>query len=153
MLSLRYLFNEIKKILYKPKLIANINSQTLTSGDATKVQFANVKNKIGITFNSPYEDIQIPKDGFYLVTYSIAFDGNSSGTRTTYIVKNDSAIYAYSKEHDMSGILNTMFMANSAILYLEKGDYINIVAYQNTGGDLALSSLHSYTAVQVSQLL
>jgi hypothetical protein len=89
------------------------------------------------------------KAGKYLVVGMVWFNTNGTGIRNIYIYKNGSVV-AQTGE-------NTCSSANSTILNivnfvdLAVNDYIELEAYQSSGGDLAVRALSGRTPVFVAQ--
>jgi hypothetical protein len=74
--------------------------------------------------------------GYYLVIYGAQWNGNTTGYRQTTILKNNTSNVLI---HDYPGFTTgNNYIGKSTIVSLAAGDYINVSAYQNSGGSLAL---------------
>lgn len=105
-----------------------------------------------VTFDSEYYDeadfhegvtnpsrITAPEDGRYIVGYAVAFAANSSGYRGTWVKKNDTDNSFLGDFITNTGGITPRNGAN-AVMDLEAGDYLELYAYQNSGGNLDLTS-------------
>jgi hypothetical protein len=82
--------------------------------------------------------ITINKAGTYLIKAHITFAANASGQRSIRITKNsDAETLAYNSN---AAVSNAMRINVGTIALLSAGDTIRVSAYQDTGGDLALST-------------
>jgi hypothetical protein len=74
--------------------------------------------------------------GYYLVIYGAQWNGSTTGYRQTTILKNNTSNVLI---HDYPGFTTgNNYIGKSTIVSLAAGDYINVSAYQNSGGSLAL---------------
>jgi hypothetical protein len=84
--------------------------------------------------------ITIPsgKAGKYLVLGTVRFDANNTGRRISRVLKNGATLY----EYEMASPTNSVeaSLHHSSIVSLAEGDYIEITAWQNSGGNLVLSN-------------
>jgi hypothetical protein len=81
--------------------------------------------------------ITIPsgKGGYYLITGVIGWDGNGTGNRAAEIRKNGSAVnYAFFQA--TAGVANSPVYPMSYTLNLSAADYLELFAYQSSGGAL-----------------
>ena len=90
----------------------------------------NATNNSRITIPSGYA-------GKYLFTYMVTFVSNSTGIRYLGIRKNGTVV-KYPAENSAIATDSTP-LSFSVILNLAVGDYVDIVAYQNSGGSLNLT--------------
>jgi len=95
--------------------------------------------------------ITLTTAGLYVVTLSIGFAGNATGWRTMRIDKNGTAV-AYGNNSPGWAIVNYLNM--NAIIQSDGDDYVEALAYQDSGGNLAYSvgqSSMRFSAVWVGQ--
>jgi hypothetical protein len=81
--------------------------------------------------------ITIPsgKGGKYLITGQVKFANNATGVRLFKIIKNNSGD-GHDFEIPTSSVSGSFAITQSSILNLAVGDYIEIFAYQSSGGSL-----------------
>ncbi len=93
--------------------------------------------------------ITIPKDGKYLIVLNARFVTNSTGDRWCGIYINGSA-----KELNVQSASNNTScdLAMSALRTLNKDDYIEGKAFQDSGGNLNLDFFGSNLSVQMQRL-
>jgi hypothetical protein len=114
--------------------------QTIPNATWTPVQFPNeaydndgchdnVTNNTRLTVNT---------SGIYIATGNIVWGSNSVGVRGAAIRKNGIAWYFF----DIKPPCNGMITCNttSGIFWLTAGDYLELVGYQTSGGDLPITA-------------
>jgi hypothetical protein len=75
--------------------------------------------------------------GKYLVHYQGVFAANATGVRYTAIRKNGSIVPQYNQPTSF-GASNDAYINSSVVIDLAAGDYIELIAYQNSGSALLL---------------
>lgn len=78
------------------------------------------------------------KDGKYLITVSIGYAFNASGRRAINFYKNGSSYKSLFQVPPLGGSGSTVLTA-SCVLSLVATDYVEIYAYQDSGGSLNLN--------------
>ncbi len=128
-------------------------NQTATNNTYTNITFdaenfdtdgfhSNVTNNTRMTVPSG-------KAGKYLLSGFVAYGSNSSGVRLVRLQKNGST-FNYFSSAPFSGDTNTVNL--NYVIDLAVGDYIELNAYQSSGGNLSIESSSQYTTFQVSYL-
>jgi hypothetical protein len=74
------------------------------------------------------------QDGVYSINGSVAFAYNTTGIRSVDIRVNGSTYIAISSQNAAPAAVT--YMGTSATYYLSAGAYVELVAYQNSGGSL-----------------
>ena len=81
--------------------------------------------------------INILKSGNYLILAEIIWDNSATGNRTATIRKNGSEYIGICKCYNAGA--DTLVQQVTALAYLEKGDYVEVVTVHNqTGGALSI---------------
>lgn len=88
-------------------------------------------------WNGGYK-LTAPRTGYYLITLAISWPGNSTGTRYQRIRKNGTTYLAESQWQPGSATNTTN---TTTVAKLTKGDYIEALVYQSSGGALSLQNL------------
>lgn len=88
--------------------------------------------------------ITIQTSGWYTVSALIGFAGNASGTRELALYKNGSLVGIYMDL--VSTNTNQMMLSMSDEMPLLAGDYLEIFAYQSSGGSLFIDAGGSFPA-------
>lgn len=78
--------------------------------------------------------------GWYRVSGAASFAANSTGRRITYIAVNGSVVNASETISPASATGSSHALARAKCVYLNVGDYVEIQAMQDSGGNLATSS-------------
>jgi hypothetical protein len=91
------------------------------------------------------------KAGKYLISGNIAFDANGTGVREIAIYKNGSVLNYGPTIQTVAATYGT-YVPISYVLNLSVADYIEIFAFQNSGGTLAVQGLSTNTTIQFSLL-
>ena len=89
------------------------------------------------TTNNSRITIPAGKAGKYLITGANIFLTNSTGIRSIRFYKNGSLIYFYNMEAATSAntIMNVSYLADLAV-----NDYVEMIAYQTSGGALTMTN-------------
>ncbi|MBA7695185.1 hypothetical protein ES703_103807 [subsurface metagenome] len=94
------------------------------------------------------ERITIRTAGIYLITFHCSFTVNADGYRRAYIKRNGFTIGQDRREG--SAILTTSLLATT-IQQLIRGDYLRIHIYQNSGIELELLKISSWSPYFMAQ--
>lgn len=91
--------------------------------------------------------ITVDADGFYILSWGIAFAGNTTGIRfgTLNISGSSSTPYATTIYAEATSNYSTI-VGNSSVAYLSSGDYVQLKAYQNSGGNLTVFGGNTYNS-------
>lgn len=141
---------------------------SLTAGNITDVREASIRNgwniasrvfrntnqpipnasNEAVAFNSSIYDthrswngstrLTAPITGAYSMTLSISWASNATGTRRQYIRKNGSTFLL--EDQWQPSVAATNSRTSSTVAKLTKGDYIEGIVYQSSGGNLDLGS-------------
>lgn len=110
------------------------------------IKIADSNNFITQDFN---ETIIISSSGLYLFQVTIGISSYAGGIRNVKLIKNDSEDVAYNSGAPGSAYDSRNNVA--ALLFLNAGETIRAMAFQDTGGDLTLrSSLCNLSVVRIS---
>ena len=90
------------------------------------------------------------KAGKYLLVARVVFDANATGVRAAYWKKNGTTIAQPAQWS--AGSAGATRMCITSILSLAEGDYIELEAYQNSGGALDISGTTEFTNMQMQFL-
>lgn len=128
--------------------LSNSSGQTLSNNTHTAITFsAEAIDTNGFhSTSSNTSRITIPAGyaGKYYIYGNVTYDSNSSGRRTTNIYKNGASV-----TNGQGGTRNTFGQTDlqtqqvANILDLAVGDYVELFAYQNTGGSLTINIEHT----------
>lgn len=77
--------------------------------------------------------------GFYTISAGVEFASNGAGLRQLKILKNGATVLAYDNRTPVPGGFPTRLSLTHQALLVE-GDYIEVVVYQNSGGNLDVSA-------------
>ena len=127
--------------------------QTISNGTYTIITFdAETYDSDGFhstVTNTGRMTVPSGKAGKYLISGFAGFGANASGYRLIRLQKNGSTI-SYFSNLPFTGDTNTVQL--SYAIDLAVGDYIEINAYQNSGGNIGIVGTSQYTTFQVSYL-
>lgn len=135
-------------VLHAAKLAFNGNTpnayliqgaqQTVVTGVDTAITFTTglIDSWLGWKTGTPTRyTVQVP--GVYTISGNVIWDGNSGGRRFTYIRVNGNIQVPGSAGDLAPTSTDTITIAATTCRYLlAAGDYVEIVANQDTGGDL-----------------
>ena len=91
------------------------------------------------------------KGGYYLVNGSISFVGNATGLRGAYLYKNG-AVQNYVALIATSGAAANTMVTFSYAIKLVAADYVELYAYQSSGGNLQVDDKITDTTFAISYL-
>lgn len=122
-----------------PPLAIGVTTSDTNAPDSTwtSIQFNGTDpiDTHGIHLSSPNTNFRAPFDGWYRFTGPVRFDVSSTGRRMARLLLNSSTEYRQDGVAAGSGSLSTTIMVNE-VVYLDRGDIINIQTWQNSGGTL-----------------
>jgi hypothetical protein len=83
--------------------------------------------------------------GLYLVSYSVSFAPNATGNRQVRLVVNGAALNqgGVSVEGPACNGTNSWIGSGAAHVYLNVGDYLELQAWQNSGGNLTTNNTNT----------
>jgi len=81
--------------------------------------------------------------GVYWVIGQVSFNQNSSGRRVTILRKGGSLQIGLQTAGGYSDAPSHVIA--STLVQLEEGEYVELLAYQNSGGNLAVKALADYS--------
>lgn len=118
-------------------------------------------NNLAVTFDTETHDtggmhstssntsrITIPTggSGMYLLGGGVEFAANATGYRQVALRINGTTVIAGSRATSASGTVATLLMTN-CIYPLNAGDYVELTAFQNSGGNLNINSAAEFTPI------
>lgn len=122
-------------------------SQSAGNGAATAIPLNAVDLRDTDNFHNPAsspERITIPSGlgGLYRIDWSMGFAANATGYRDGVVRVNGSSAVTPSRVRvpAVSGV--TTFISSTALIALAAGDYIELLAQQNSGGALNVDVAH-----------
>lgn len=114
-------------------------------------------NYLAITFNAERRDafamhstitntsrITIRVSGWYLVTGHAVFDGNATGIRRLAL-RVDGSTYIAATNHVAASASEGSYLTVSTLYYLAADSYVELMAYQNSGGSLDILASGNFT--------
>ena len=126
-------------------IVKNNASQSLISGSTTALTFATItKDNRGQFDSTSPTRITIRETGLYTIHGNARFAINSTGRRTLQIRKGGSTIIASVQGGAIATYATDLSV--STIAQLAVGDYIELVAIQESGGALNVESQNDYSA-------
>jgi hypothetical protein len=119
-------------------------NQTLSDSALTAISFDTViRDDPGCWAVGSATRLTVKAAGAYILTGGVSFNTSATGRRVINLQLNGATYLAYQVTNGVSGAATHMSLA--AIKYLAVGDYIELIAYQNSGGSLAVLSTTPYT--------
>lgn len=97
--------------------------------------------------------VTVPVAGFYLITGTVTFDGNSTGRRGIQFKKNGSAILPTYMSLFPSVVVGTIAPSATTFVECAAGDYIEMEAYQDTGGNLGTTANRTSMTVMLAHAI
>jgi hypothetical protein len=115
------------------------SDQTLTSGVDTPASFAAAESDAwGCWSGSQPTRLTAPVTGRYQATGWVTFAANATGQRVAWVRRNGAVEVGRVQVPALAGNPTQLALATPAFT-LSKGDYIELFARQDSGGDLALT--------------
>lgn len=140
----------------QPRVSAyNSTTQAITTGTHTAVTFDSENWDIGTlhSTSSSTSRITIPTggDGLYHLTCAIYWDVSGVGQRLARIYKNGAALYpsSYAQANVTYGVTHNI----TAYYDLVAGDYLEVFVFQDSGGNLNISTATSTNPAQARMQL
>lgn len=133
-------------------LVASSGSQTLTNNTPTVVTFWSGAEDYDL--DSYHESATHPSrftattSGYYVFTTRILFASNATGIRRIGFAKNGGADLWQDDEDASGGGTQTVLTGTSWPFAMSAGDYMEVTAYQNSGGNLDLQG-HKFAGYKV----
>ena len=90
------------------------------------------------------ERITVPAAGWYYIWGNAVFAVNATGSRVLEIRINGSTAIARARDNAPSATYPSAVLVSS-LYYLAADDYVSLYAYQNSGGNLAISAVANYS--------
>lgn len=113
------------------------STQSINTSSSTTIIF----NLVAFDTNSEYSNatgiFTVGTTGYYLVTASVQFAANVTGSRKL-LIRTNSTDYAVARDNAPSATIPSL-LQTSAFMYLSAGDVIYIQAWQDSGGALNTS--------------
>lgn len=81
--------------------------------------------------------------GRYAIFGNVRFDTNATGSRAAYILLNGATVIAIDVRVAVSGRPGDVVL--STVYPLVVGDYVELFAFQDSGGDLAVKSVGNFS--------
>jgi hypothetical protein len=91
-------------------------------------------HKLWAGFKSEPTIMYALREGWYRLQGRVAFAGNSTGIRAAKLRLNGN--YQIADSVDQDPLVVDCLLAPSAEIYMQKGDYVELVVFQNSGGAL-----------------
>jgi len=130
------------------------SSQTISTGVATAIQFDAENFDFGSMHSNSSNNtrLTISDAGTYLISGVVEFDNNATGTRSVSIRQDGSVTLASFRENGPDASSNEL--VNFSLIFRFVGtEYVEIVANQNSGGNLDLLGANiNQTNVQICKL-
>lgn len=135
----------------QPRALAyNSGTQSATSGADLLVTFDSEVYDVGsmhsTVSNTSRMTIPAGGDGLYLVIGKVWFGGSVTGIQEINIYKNGTELPVAGRAWIGGGTGGAQYNINSQILSLVAGDYIEIAAFQNSGGSMTIGSASALNA-------
>lgn len=144
-------FRDAINFLTNPPMavLTQATAQTYTNGVAAQITFdttvADTYTGHSNTTNNSRYTAQVA--GWYQVDGTVSWNNISGGDRTVAIWKNGSAVSYYGSGNPAASININPSESASGLVQLNVGDYVEIAAYQNSGGSIATHANGSSMAV------
>lgn len=110
--------------------------QSLVTATSTALGFDAEDYDVGGLHDNAVNNSRLtaPVAGYYLCFGAATFEPNGTGARASIIAKNGSAVGTQCTSAAMATIQNCPFV--SKVVHLNAGDYVEMWAYQDTGGSI-----------------
>lgn len=83
--------------------------------------------------------------GYYIVTANVKWEANATGRREVTLRVNGSTYVAAEAIDNVGASANSNMSITSGVIALNSTDYVEVRAYQDSGGDLVVVSAASYS--------
>ena len=133
------------------------SDQTISNNTGTTVNLGNETYDTdgfhSTSTNTSRMTIPSGKNGYYLVIGKIGYFSNTTGARQVRLLKNGTIIEFNSAASAGAGAAgNKTVYSSSAIINCAVGDYIEMAAYQDSGGNLNLDGSSDTTSLTIQFL-
>lgn len=120
-------------------------TQSLSTATVTTLSFNSERYDTGAMHDTSTNNsrLTVPKPGVYLVGGHVEFAANATGQRGLYLYLNGATYLAYDI-HDASAANETAVTVSTVDQFVV-GDYVELRAYQSSGGMLNVNSVTRYT--------
>lgn len=116
------------------RVYANANQIIPNGGDGTKLSFSTVRwDTDGLFDIADPTKLTIKTDGVYIITALIEWATSANGVRYVDILLNNTD---YIGIESRQGASAAIYMHATSIYTLKAGDYIEVLVFQNSGGNL-----------------
>jgi len=123
--------------------VYNSNTQSINDNSFTAITFDSEDHDTGAMHSTATNTsrLTVPANagGAYLVCGGTRFAANGTGTRVVRIVKNGATQVSTGTAVPGNASVDVV-IATSCLVVLAAGDYVELQAYQNSGGALAVGS-------------
>lgn len=117
--------------------VFNSTNITIPTGSSQALTFNNERFDVGDVHDPGSSRLQAPIAGVYVAAGNVNFSGvTGTGQRRIEIRRNGEVIVASVQVEATS--VNQTHLAISKVIQLAAGDYLELLAFQNSGGDLAV---------------
>jgi hypothetical protein len=89
-----------------------------------------------------------PSSGFYSFKAEVGFDFNSTGVRRIYFAKNGTGTYG--TQSYVATATYDIYATTSTDLYLNVGDYVELMVFQNSGSALGHDSVAEFSVFKIN---
>lgn len=121
--------------------------QTLTTGVTTTLNFNSERYDIGNLHDTATNNsrLTIPVSGVYQITANVFFALNATGFRAVNLLLNGTTLIGHTRQQAVAGGASGTALNISCDYELTAGNYIEVQAFQNSGGNLAVSVLGNFS--------
>jgi hypothetical protein len=117
--------------------VFNSANIAIPSGTSVALAFNNERFDVGEVHDPGSTRLRAPAAGVYVVAGNLNFAGSSNvGQRRAEIRKNGEVVVASVQVESTSS--NQTHLVITKVIQLAAGDYLELLAFQNSGGDLAV---------------
>lgn len=115
-------------------------------------------NNLAVTFNSERWDtyamhststntsrITVPIGGWYLIVGSVSWDNNNTGSRSIGIMVDGTTTIVSNRTNNLGASTVDLNMSVSTLYYLAATSYVELIAWQNSGGSLDIVANANYS--------
>jgi hypothetical protein len=122
--------------------VTNSTTQTVPSDTDLPLAFdTEIYDTAGMHSTNPIDTAALrpPVDGIYAVTAQVTWLAPAGGVRIVQLVKNSSLLLAEELEPAVAGAGGPLYQAATTQAPLQAGDFVQVVARQNSGGNQTIS--------------
>jgi hypothetical protein len=126
--------------------VRNGAAQSIPTATSTVVTFPTARRVTNVTHDtSATGKLTALEDGWYTIGVSAEFVANATGVRLLQLKLNGTTYIASTLLPNAGASLPTRLPCNT-VYYLVAGDYVQVEAYQDSGGNLDINHTQAYTA-------